>query len=182
MMLTTTEKERLRQIAWQSIKHGFANGHSKPAHTHVAALDRPGASFITLLKQGDLRGCIGTLEAHEPLAQNVSNNAYNAAFHDPRFAPLAEEDIQQVELQISVLSHPEPLEVNSQSDVLAQLQPGIDGVVFQDGTHKSTFLPQVWDQLPTPEAFMAQLKQKAGLPANHWSANVRILRYTVDKF
>ncbi len=142
----------------------------------------PGASFVTLTRQGELRGCIGTLEAHRPLGEDVRENALAAAFRDPRFMPLSREEFDDVRVEVSLLSPHEALAVGSEKDALAVLRPGIDGVVFEYGHYRSTFLPQVWEQLPDPAEFMAQLKRKAGLPLDFWEDSVRLSRYTVNKW
>jgi len=155
-----------------------------PTHPSTAAswLQAPGASFVTLTQQGRLRGCIGTLEAHRPLHQDVAANAVAAALRDPRFAPLPARELAQTDIEISLLSVRQTLAFRSEAEALAQLRPGVDGVVFEFGRFRSTFLPQVWAQLPDAAGFMAHLKQKAGLPADFWSAQVRLERYTVTKW
>ena len=155
-----------------------------PSHPAAAApwLQAPGATFVTLTQQGQLRGCIGTLEAHRPLHQDVEANAVAAALRDPRFAPLQARELAWTEIEVSLLSVREALAFHCEDDALAQLRPGVDGVVFQFDRFRSTFLPQVWEQLPDVTGFMAHLKQKAGLPANFWSAQVRLERYTVTKW
>jgi AmmeMemoRadiSam system protein B/AmmeMemoRadiSam system protein A len=142
----------------------------------------PGASFVTLTRQGELRGCIGTLEAHRPLGLDVRENAVAAAFRDPRFMPLARAEFDGVRVEVSVLSPHEVLAVGTEKDALAVLRPGIDGVVFEYGHFRSTFLPQVWEQLPDPAEFLAHLKRKAGLPLDFWAEKVRLSRYTVSKW
>ncbi len=151
------------------------------------AVDRPelakmGATFVTLTQRGDLRGCIGSLEAWRPLAQDVQENARAAAFRDPRFEPLNIEELPITRVEVSLLSAAEPIHFRDEADALAQLRPNIDGVIFSAGNRRSTFLPQVWEQLPEPADFMARLKQKAGLPANYWGPDVRLERYTVRKW
>jgi AmmeMemoRadiSam system protein B/AmmeMemoRadiSam system protein A len=142
----------------------------------------PGACFVTLTRQGELRGCVGTLEAHRPLGLDVRENALAAAFRDPRFMPLARAEFDDVRVEVSVLSLHEALAVGCEKDALAVLRPGIDGVVFEYAHYRSTFLPQVWEQLPDPAEFMAHLKRKAGLPKEFWAEGVRLSRYTVSKW
>lgn len=142
----------------------------------------PGASFVTLTRQGELRGCIGTLEAHRPLRLDVQENAVAAAFRDPRFIPLSREEFDDIRVEVSLLSPAEAMAVASEAHALATLRPGIDGVVFEYQHFRSTFLPQVWEQLPEPAAFLANLKRKAGLPVNFWAEGVRLSRYTVSKW
>ncbi|HEX5362920.1 MAG TPA: AmmeMemoRadiSam system protein A [Gallionella sp.] len=145
-------------------------------------LQQPGATFVTLTQHGELRGCIGTLEAHRPLAEDVYHNARAAAFEDPRFMPLKREELGYTRVEVSLLSPPQPMTVQDEADALAQLRPGVDGLVFEYGRYRSTFLPQVWEQLPLPRQFMAHLKRKAGLPEDFWSDDVRLSRYTVTKW
>jgi AmmeMemoRadiSam system protein A len=145
-------------------------------------LDAPGSTFVTLTQDGRLRGCIGSLEAHRPLRLDVCENAVAAAFRDPRFEPLQAGELPRTRVEVSLLSAPEPLPVKSEDDLLHQLRPGEDGVIFRVGSRRSTFLPQVWEQLPTPREFMAHLKEKAGFPAGYWSDEVRIERYRVRKW
>ncbi len=153
-----------------------------PAPSAQPWMAEPGASFVTLTRQGELRGCIGTLEAHRPLGQDVRENALAAAFRDPRFMPLARAEFDDVRVEVSVLSLHEVLAVGCEKDALAVLRPGIDGVVFEYAHYRSTFLPQVWEQLPDPAEFMAHLKRKAGLPKEFWAEGVRLSRYTVSKW
>lgn len=141
-----------------------------------------GACFVTLTRHGALRGCIGTLQAHRSLLADVKSNAVSAAFRDPRFAPLNVAELKLTKIEISLLSPPQAMDFLDEEDALAQLRPGIDGVVFEYGPHRSTFLPQVWDQLPQPRQFMAHLKSKAGLPEDFWAKGVKLSRYTVTKW
>jgi AmmeMemoRadiSam system protein A len=140
------------------------------------------ATFVTLKQSGELRGCIGSLKARYSLMDDLQSNAIAAAFHDPRFPPLSEDELDQIQIEVSVLSTPEKIRFVSEADLLAQLKPHIDGVIFNYGNNRSTFLPQVWEKLSSPELFMAQLKQKAGLAADFWSDEVLIYRYSVEKF
>ena len=153
-----------------------------PAPPAKPWMAEPGASFVTLTRQGELRGCIGSLEAHRPLGLDVRENALAAAFRDPRFMPLSRTEFDEIRVEVSVLSSHEPLVVASEKDALDALRPGIDGVVFKYGNSRSTFLPQVWEQLPEPAEFMAHLKRKAGLPMDFWAEEVRLSRYTVSKW
>jgi len=141
-----------------------------------------GACFVTLTQKGQLRGCIGSLEAHRPLLDDIKSNARSAAFKDPRFEPLSADELAITEVEISLLSATKALHFSSEEDALAQLRPGTDGVIFEYGQHRSTFLPQVWEQLPSTEAFMAHLKNKAGLSADFWADEVKLSRYTVSKW
>jgi AmmeMemoRadiSam system protein A len=161
-----------------------ALGLSQTTKTDESApwLQQPGACFVTLMQGSRLRGCIGTLEVRRSLLDDVRANAVAAAMHDPRFAPLTAPELARTDMEVSLLSTAEPLAFASEAEALAQLRPGVDGVVFAFGSHRSTFLPQVWEQLPRVEAFMSQLKQKAGLGADFWADGVRLSRYTVTKW
>jgi hypothetical protein len=147
-----------------------------------AWLSAHGATFVTLTKCGELRGCIGTLEAHRPLFEDVQENAYAAAFRDPRFSPLRVEEFDVVSVEISLLSDPEPMVVETEAEAMTRLRPHIDGVILEYGQHRSTFLPQVWEQLPDPQQFLKHLKRKAGLAADFWAADLRLFRYAVQKW
>ena len=146
------------------------------------ALGRPAATFVTLTQRGDLRGCIGTLEAFRPLGADVRANAVAAAFRDPRFHPLAIDEFETIAVEVSLLARPEPVRVVDEAALRAVLRPGIDGVVIEYGRHRATFLPQVWEALGEPRDFLAALKRKAGLPGDFWSAQVKVARYGVTKW
>lgn len=145
-------------------------------------LHEKGASFVTLTQNEKLRGCIGSLEGYRPLLIDVKANAHAAAFRDPRFPPLVKHELDSTKIEISLLSAMQPLSFSNERDALAQLQPGVDGIVFEFGRHRSTFLPQVWEQLPEVDLFIAHLKHKAGLKPNFWSEEVKLYRYTVSKW
>ena len=170
----------LLRLARASIGEKF--GKPLPVDARHARLHEPGATFVTLTQQGQLRGCIGSLEAHRPLAQDVRENAQAAAFRDPRFTPLAVEEFEFTSVEVSLLTPAAPMAFRDEADFMAQLRPGIDGIVFQYGRHRSTFLPQVWESLPDSVQFMQQLKRKAGLPPNFWHEEVCISRYEVTKW
>jgi len=145
-------------------------------------LAKPGACFVTLTQHGELRGCIGSLQAHRALLEDVKSNAVAAALHDPRFMPLTSEELNVTRIEVSLLTPPQPMTFKDEADALSQLRPGVDGVIFEFDGYRSTFLPQVWEQLPQPQQFMANLKHKAGLPADLWDDGVKLSRYTVTKF
>lgn len=140
-----------------------------------------GATFVTIEKQGKLRGCIGSLQAHQPLIEDLVHNAYRAGFKDPRFPPLSREEMGQISWSISLLSEPAQMLIKDEADLLAQLRPGIDGLIIADKGKRATFLPQVWEQLPDPKTFLAHLKRKAGMAPDHWSPDFTALRYTATK-
>ncbi|HEY6897489.1 MAG TPA: AmmeMemoRadiSam system protein A [Rhodocyclaceae bacterium] len=155
--------------------------NTAPATTHPD-ISKHGACFVTLTQHGQLRGCIGSLEAHRPLIDDVRANAVAAAFEDPRFPPLGLMELPRTKIEVSLLTAPEPLSFGDEADALARLRPYTDGVILEYGAHRATFLPQVWEQLPEPEVFISHLKQKAGLPAHFWSPEIRLQRYGVQKW
>jgi AmmeMemoRadiSam system protein B/AmmeMemoRadiSam system protein A len=165
-------------------RNAIAQGLSLPTQPepNTDGLNEPGATFVTLTRRGQLRGCIGSLEARQPLLEDVRQNALAAAFRDSRFPPVTAEEFDQLRVAVSLLSPQQPIQFSDEADALSQLRPHIDGVVFEYGTYRSTFLPQVWEQLPQPWQFMAHLKRKAGLPQDFWSPEIRLYRYTVEKW
>jgi AmmeMemoRadiSam system protein A len=139
--------------------------------------------FVTLNKSGELRGCIGTIEPVQRLADCIADNAVNAAFRDPRFPQLTAAELDEVDIEVSVLTVPQPLEYDGPKDLLKKLKPGVHGVILTNGRHRSTFLPQVWEQLPKPESFLIRLCQKAGLTPNCWQdPDTRIDVYEAEHF
>lgn len=152
------------------------------AAQEAPALQAERASYVTLEQQGQLRGCIGHLEAVTALACDVAENAYAAAFRDPRFSPVSAQELDGLQIKISVLTPPEPIAFSTETELLEAIEPGIDGLILSDGTRRGTFLPSVWSQLPTREGFLRHLKQKAGLAPNHWSPRIRVERYRTESF
>jgi AmmeMemoRadiSam system protein A len=143
----------------------------------------PCGTFVTLKQRGQLRGCIGTLSASEPLAEGVRRNAINAAFHDPRFSPLTGGELDQVVIEVSVLTEPRPLAFSDPEDLLGKLRPNVDGVILRQGYASATFLPQVWEQLPKKEDFLGHLCLKAGLPRDAWKRpRIEVSTYQVQYF
>jgi len=152
---------------------------AEPAHP---ALDRPGATFVTLRHAGALRGCVGALQARQPLHEDVRVHAVAAAFDDPRFLPLAREEFAALQIEVSVLGEAEPLAATSEAEARAALRRGVDGVILEWRGRRATFLPQVWEQLPQTRAFLNALKLKAGLAPDFWAEDLRLARYQVRKF
>jgi AmmeMemoRadiSam system protein B/AmmeMemoRadiSam system protein A len=136
-----------------------------------------GAAFVSLHKHGNLRGCIGSLAAHQALALDVMHNSVKAAFEDPRFPALSLEELPEIDIEISVLTKPEPMSCSDEVDCLQQLRPGIDGLVIQSGFRRATFLPLVWRSLSEPAEFLKHLKQKAGMPVDTWPSDMQVWRY-----
>jgi AmmeMemoRadiSam system protein A len=176
------ERERrgcmLLGIARDAIAAAYAE---VPARWPEPWLEELAATFVTLRLDGELRGCIGSIEAHRPLGMDVHANARGAAYRDSRFAPVASREVGLLEVEVSVLSRPEPLAAHSEAEALAQLRAGIDGVIVEYQGRRATFLPQVWDGLHDPLDFLAQLRLKAELPARFWHRDLRLSRYTVEK-
>jgi uncharacterized protein len=141
-----------------------------------------GACFVTLTQYGELRGCIGSLQAHRSLLDDVKHNAVSAALRDPRFTPLSVEELDITTVEISLLSPSQAMQVRDEADALGQLRPGLDGIIFEYGKYSSTFLPQVWESLTQPRDFLAMLRRKAGLPDDFWAEGVKLSRYTVTKW
>jgi len=182
--LNDEQRNLLLDIARDSILTGLREGHplALDPREFEPALRAHRASFVTLNRNGQLRGCIGHLQAVQPLVKDVAENAFSAAFNDNRFPPLSKHEFPGLDIHISVLSPPEPMTFDSEADLLHQLRPGVDGLILEDGYYRGTFLPSVWEQLPTPELFLAHLKQKAGLPQNYWSDTLKVSRYTTESF
>lgn len=156
---------------------------AEPSATDFAAeLAAPGATFVTLTQNGQLRGCIGSLQAWRPLEEDVRANALAAAFRDPRFPPLRAEELNRTRVEVSLLAPAVAMTFTDEADALAQLRPLVDGVILECQGHRSTFLPQVWEQIPDPARFLGQLKLKAGLAADFWAPEMKLWRYEVKKW
>ncbi|MGE5514398.1 MAG: AmmeMemoRadiSam system protein B [Bacteroidota bacterium] len=167
---------RLVELAWSSIRARLAGGAVAPP-SEPPIFTRPGACFVTLKLNGQLRGCIGSPQAWRPLGEDVVDNAAKAAFGDPRFAPLSADELDGLSLSVSVLTPPVPMRFTSESDLLSQLRPRIDGLIIEDGGRRALFLPAVWEQLPDAAEFLAHLKAKAGMPIDHWSPHFKASRF-----
>lgn len=178
------QRGTLLAVARAALQHGLS--HAQPLAVQVddysEALRALRATFVTLEKGGQLRGCIGTLAAYQPLVQDVATHAHTAAFNDPRFPALRAEELPLLAVKISVLTPPEALHFSNEADLLAQLRPGQDGLILSFQQQRGTFLPSVWEQLANPALFLAHLKQKAGLAADFWSPQLRVERYTAEYF
>ena len=182
--LSPANRATLLEVARASIQHGLRYRQALDVNPgdYPESLRLLRATFVTLEKGGQLRGCIGALAAYQPLVQDVAAHAYAAAFEDPRFPEVRMEEFPALEVHISVLSPPEPLHFASEDELLAQLRPGEDGLILHFRHHRGTFLPSVWEHLTDPYVFLAQLKQKAGLPLDFWSPELRVERYTTEYF
>ena len=182
--LAPAQRATLIEVARRSIESGLETGRPlvvTPSEYH-RDLKAVRASFVTLQIRGQLRGCIGHLEAVQPLVVDVAENAFAAAFRDPRFNPLTRVEWPNVDLHLSILTAPQRLVVSDEADLIAQLRPGEDGLILQDGPNRGTFLPSVWESLPQAADFLMHLKSKAGLAANHWSDNMELYRYRTESF
>lgn len=178
--LIATHRAELLRVASASIRNGLTRGKPPEVDTKSFApdLQPQRATFVTLKKDGRLRGCIGTVMAHRPFVEDVVHNAYAAAFRDHRFAPLQADEAAQTRLSISLLGIPAAMQFADESDFLGQLQPHIDGLIIRDGEKRAVFLPQVWADLPDPATFLSHLKRKAGMTESHWSDQFQAWRFT----
>jgi AmmeMemoRadiSam system protein A len=155
---------------------------SEQADESAPWLAEHGACFVTLTQDGELRGCIGSLQAHRSLLADIKSNAVSAALRDPRFTPLSADELAITTVEISLLSATIAMDVRDEADALAQLRPNVDGLIFEYGSYRSTFLPQVWESLVQPRQFLAMLRRKAGLPDDFWVEGVKLSRYSVTKW
>lgn len=174
----------LLALARCSIAHGLRDGEALPVdpRDYAEPLCAPGAAFVTLHRGGLLRGCIGHLEPIQPLVRDVAENAFAAAFRDPRFPPLRADELAELKISISVLAPAEPMPCATESELLAGLVPGRDGVILEAGRARGTFLPAVWEDLPEPRDFLRHLKRKAGLAIDAWPAALQAWRYRTECF
>ena len=156
---------------------------STEARIDTSTLQEKRGTFVTLKIKGQLRGCMGCLTPTETILEGVQRNAINAAFNDPRFPDVTDEELEQADIEVSILTEPQPLEYTDGNDLLAKLRPNVDGVILKQGYCRATFLPQVWEQLPRTEDFLAHLCRKAGLPADAWQAGeLEVSTYQVQYF
>jgi uncharacterized protein len=183
-MLSESQRQQLHELALYAIRYGLE--HDRAPDIDLTGFDtdlqRKSATFVTLLRNKKLRGCIGILQPLRPLAEDVVHNAWAAAFSDSRFMPLTKNEFENLVIHISILGTPETINFDSELNLIEQLRPGIDGLILEDGYRKGTFLPSVWEQLPSRHEFVKHLKQKAGLPSDYWSDTLKVQRYTVEEF
>jgi AmmeMemoRadiSam system protein A len=183
--LTPEEKQYLLKLARQSLEAGV-RGQPLPDLNPAALtplLRAPGASFVTLTKHGNLRGCIGALEPYQSLAEDVREHAVAAALEDYRFPPVRPEELGDIHIEVSRLTIPAPLEYADPEDLLAKLRPGVDGVILRDGWRRATFLPQVWEKIPDKAEFLDNLCYKMGAPPDAWrQKHLDVLTYQVEEF
>jgi AmmeMemoRadiSam system protein A len=183
--LTQEEKQKLLTLARQALEQAV-RGHPLPAlddSNLTPTLRADGASFVTLTVHGNLRGCIGALEPYQPLAQDVREHAIAAALDDYRFPPVQENELAKIDIEVSRLTQPMPLEYSNADDLLAKLRPGVDGVILRDGIRRATFLPQVWEKVADKEEFLSHLCLKMGAPSDLWKRkHLDVLVYQVEEF
>jgi len=182
--LSTDDQKTCLQIAKDSIISGLENNKALAitSSDFSTGLQQQLACFVTLHLNGELRGCIGALEAYQPLINDVSEHAFAAAFRDPRFPPLQSNEFEQIEIDISVLGTPETIDFKNEHDLLNQIRPEKDGLILEHGYNRGTFLPSVWEQLPDKNDFLNHLKMKAGLASDWWDNNTKISRYETFLF
>ncbi|MCX8200001.1 MAG: AmmeMemoRadiSam system protein A [Candidatus Micrarchaeota archaeon] len=182
-MLADADKKYLLRLARSAIAAGVSGKTLEvPPPPSQALLEKRGV-FVTLTEDGELRGCIGYIEPIKPIVQAVIDNAQNAAFEDPRFPPLTENELGRIKIEISILSPTEEIRVNGPSELISRIKPGVHGLIIQKGWASATFLPQVWEELPSHEQFLSNLCLKAGLGPEEWKRpGMRFFTYTVESF
>ena len=183
--LTDEEHKILLQLAREALSQGV-HGHTlQPLDQEglPPRLIQPGATFVTLTKKGELRGCIGSLEASLPLAEDVRLHAVAAALEDYRFPSVHPDEISHILIEISRLTTPQLIDSRDERDLLSQIRPGLDGVILKRGVRRATFLPQVWEKVPDVEDFLGMLCRKMGAPTDYWRhKDVQVFTYQVEKF
>ena len=183
--LTDGEKQTLLRLAREAMEHGVRGKKLPPLDNNslTPRLREHGASFVTLTIHGELRGCIGALEAYQPLVDDVREHAIAAALEDPRFRPVDETELDRIKIEVSRLTAPRPLEYSSSADLLTKLRPHVDGVILKSDYRRATFLPQVWEQIPNPEDFLDHLCAKMGARSNLWrNTKLQVFVYQVEEF
>ena len=183
-LLHAEQRQALLGVARRSIALGLEEGRPLRVNLedYAAELRTQRGAFVTLQEFGQLRGCIGHLEARQPLVKDVAENAFAAAFRDPRFPPVTARELERLHIEISVLTPATPLSFGSEQELVTLIEPGRDGLILEEGLARGTFLPSVWESLPKPVDFLRHLKRKAGLPENYWSDRLRVSRYRTESF
>ncbi len=178
-MIPSGHKQTLIDLARKSIQLSFDENNAPLLNFDAYPMELKSilATFVTIKIENRLRGCIGTLDAYRPLVEDIADNAYKAAFSDPRFEPIVASEYKKLEIHISILSPPQEITFDSEATLLTKIQPNVDGLIIQDSTHKGTFLPSVWEILPDPKDFLRHLKQKAGFNADYWSDRISVFKY-----
>jgi uncharacterized protein len=184
-LLSPDERSHLLKLARQALEAGVRGEFLPPLDLQSLppALSQPGASFVTLTRHGDLRGCVGALEPYLPLAEDVQEHAIAAALQDFRFPPVQPSELADIKIEVSRLTLPQDLDYSTPQDLLARLRPGVDGVTLMDGRLRATFLPQVWEKLPDASAFLSHLCSKMGASPDLWrNKKLRVQIYQVEEF
>lgn len=183
--LTQEEKRLLLKLARQALESGVRGQPLLPLDqsTLTPVLRTEGASFVTLTEGGELRGCVGALEPYQSLVEDVREHAVAAALQDYRFPPVQVDELVGIEIEVSRLILPEPLDYTTADDLLARLRPGVDGVILRDGFRRATFLPQVWEKVADKEEFLSHLCLKMGASPELWRRkHLEVLVYQVEEF
>ena len=184
--LTADEQSTLLRLAREALESAVKGQQVAPLDFSALtpSLREEGVSFVTLTVHGQLRGCIGALEPSQPLAEDVREHAIAAAFKDPRFPPVQEEELNSIKIEVSRLTRPTSLEYEDANELLSKLRPHVDGVILQEGPyHRATFLPQVWEKIPDPAEFLRNLCYKMGADPNLWRwQHLDVLVYQVEEF
>lgn len=183
--LTLEEQKTLLRVAREAMECAVKGERLPPLDpsTLSSNLREQGASFVTLTIRGQLRGCIGALEAYQPLAEDVREHAIAAALQDPRFPQVEEDELRRIQIEVSRLTRPIPLEYKDAKDLLSKLRPHVDGVILRDGFHRATFLPQVWEKIPNPPEFLDNLCYKMGASRDLWQTrHLDVFVYQVEEF
>jgi uncharacterized protein len=183
--LSDEEQKVLLRLAREAMEGAVKEG--KPprldSSTLTPRLKEQGASFVTLTIGGQLRGCIGALQAYQPLAEDVREHAIAAALEDPRFPPVESQELNAINIEVSYLTEPYPLEYSSTDELIKKLHPNVDGVILSDGLRRATFLPQVWEKIPDPANFLDNLCYKMGANADAWKRkHLDVMIYQVQEF
>ncbi len=183
--LTAEEKKNLLELARATLQRGVCGEELPKLELEALTpnLKAPGASFVTLTIGGDLRGCIGALEPYQPLAWDVREHTLAAALEDPRFPPVQPDELKHIEIEVSRLTFPTPLEYRDAEDLISRLRPNVDGVILRDGFRRATYLPQVWEKLPDKAMFLSSLCEKMGAVPDTWRRkHLEVLIYQVEEF
>jgi uncharacterized protein len=183
--LTPEEQKTLLRLAREALEYGVKGGQLPPLDSSMLTprLREVGASFVTLTEGGQLRGCIGALEPYQSLAQDVREHAVAAALEDPRFPPVSEREVGRINIEVSRLTRPVPLQYKDADDLLSRLRPHVDGVILRDAFRRATFLPQVWEKIPDPAEFLDNLCYKMGANPDSWrKKHLEVLIYQVEEF
>lgn len=183
--LTLDEQKTLLRLAREAMEHGVKREKLPPLDGSVLTphLREEGASFVTLTVRGQLRGCIGALEPYQSLAEDVREHAVAAALEDPRFPKVSERELNGIQIEVSRLTRPVPLDYKDAADLLSQLRPHVDGVILRDGFRRATFLPQVWEKIPDAAEFLGNLCYKMGVNPDLWrTKHLDVLIYQVEEF